>query len=88
MIKRDANPRLKRSDLGLLGIAEAKTDAFAGSLVIFNVCENSAEVEFRIHPDCRGRGAVSCALELAARCVQPSGTGETTARTLPVMSVE
>ena len=46
MIVRDVMPGLERGDLAALAIAEAASDAFAGSLVVFDVSVQSAEVGF------------------------------------------
>lgn len=83
MIKREATPGLERGDLAVLAIADAGTDAFAGSLVLFDVSEHTAEVGFWIHPAHRGSGVAAIALHLAARFARVSGLRELTARTLP-----
>lgn len=83
MIERDAAPGLERGDLAVLAIADATTDAFAGSLVLFDVSDESAEVGFWIHPAYRGSGVAAAALALAARFAWASGLHELTARTLP-----
>lgn len=74
---------LTRGDLAVLAIADATTDAFAGSLVIFDVTDDSAEVGFWIHPDHRGRGLAGAALGLAAELASGSGLTTLTARTVP-----
>lgn len=81
MIDRDATPGLERGDLAVLAIADAATNEFAGSLVIFDVDDDSAEVGFWIHPDHRGAGMTGAALDLAADLVGRSGLRELTART-------
>ncbi|HLS62938.1 MAG TPA: GNAT family N-acetyltransferase [Ruania sp.] len=83
MIERDATPGLQRGDLAVLAIADAETDALAGSLVIFDVSAHAAEVGFWMHPAHRGSGAAAVALELAARFAGASGLRDLTARTLP-----
>jgi len=81
MIERDAQPGLERGDLAVLAIADADRDAFAGSLVLFNVTELSAEVGFWLHSRHRGRGMTAAALDLAARFARDSGLTHLTART-------
>lgn len=83
MIEREATPGLERGDLAVLAIADAKNKAFAGSLVIFDVREHTAEVGFWIHPAHRGSGAAATALNLAARFARGGGLRELTARTVP-----
>lgn len=83
MIERDAAPGLARGDLAVLAIADPGSDAFAGSVVLFDVHAYAAEVGFWIHPAHRGAGIAADALELAARFARASGLRELTARTLP-----
>jgi len=83
MIERDVRPGMARGDLAVLAIADATTDAFAGSLVIFDVSEKRAEVGFWVHPHSRGCGVSTAALELAVGFALDSGLQELTARTLP-----
>ncbi|MBB4663112.1 GNAT family N-acetyltransferase [Conexibacter arvalis] len=81
MIERDARPGLERGDLAVLAIADADTDQFTGSLVLFDVTEPSAEVGFWLHPRHRGSGMAAAALDLAARFARDSGLTRLTART-------
>lgn len=74
---------LQRGDLAVLTIADAATDQFAGSLVIFDVAQDEAEVGFWLHPAARGRGVAGSALQLAARFAAASGLRALTARTVP-----
>lgn len=74
---------LQRGDLAVLTIADAATDEFAGSLVIFDVTQDEAEVGFWLHPRSRGRGLTGSALRLAARFAAASGLRSLTARTVP-----
>ncbi|WP_245810336.1 GNAT family N-acetyltransferase [Brachybacterium massiliense] len=69
-------------DLAGLAIADTTTDAFAGSLALFDVSDESAEVAFWIHPAYRGSGVAATALALAARFARASGLHELTARAL------
>lgn len=77
---------LAAGTLAVLTIADPKTDAFAGSLVVFNVAEtatgSTAELGFWLGPDHRGRGRVGAAIELAAEFARRSGIRSLTARTL------
>lgn len=74
---------LHRGDLAVLTIAEPATDAFAGSLVLFGVSDNSAEVGFWVHPDHRGKGLSAAALQLGSAFARRSGITRLTARTVP-----
>ncbi|WP_256840040.1 GNAT family N-acetyltransferase [Ornithinimicrobium faecis] len=74
---------LQRGDLAVLTIADAGTDEFAGSLVIFDVSQDEAEVGFWLHPRSRGRGVAGSALQLSARFATASGLHALTARTVP-----
>lgn len=83
MIARDVDPGLEGGHLAVLAIADAASDAFMGSLVLFEVTERSAEVGFWVHPTHRGQGITAAAIGLAARFALGSGLHELTARTLP-----
>lgn len=83
MIDRDTEPGLERGDLAVLAIADAETDQFVGSLVVFDVSDERAEVGFWVHPKHRGSGITSSALGLATRFARDCGLRELTARTLP-----
>lgn len=83
MIEREATPGLQRGELAVLAIADAGTDAFSGSLVMFDVSRHGAEVGFWVHPKCRGSGLAAAAIDLAARFARLNGLRELTARTLP-----
>ncbi|GAA2103358.1 GNAT family N-acetyltransferase [Brevibacterium salitolerans] len=83
MIVGAAADGLARGDLAVLAIADPATDAFAGSIVVFDVQGQSAEVGFWLHPAHRGRGLTGAALALAARFAAQSGLHELRARTAP-----
>lgn len=83
MITRDVDTGLARGDLAVLAIADASSDAFTGSLVLFDVTKQRAEVGFWIHPAHRGKNITTEALGLAARFARDSDLQELTARTLP-----
>lgn len=83
MISRDVDPGLERGDLAVLAIADAASDSFAGSLVLFNVVGESAEIGFWVHPAYRGRGVTVAALKVANRFASGSRLRELTARTSP-----
>lgn len=83
MIEQDVEPGLTRGDLAVLTIAAAESDAFAGSLVVFDVSGDTAEVGFWLHPDSRGSGYAAAALGLAANFARASGLTLLTARTVP-----
>ncbi|MFD4369888.1 GNAT family N-acetyltransferase [Rhodococcus sp. NPDC058521] len=81
MIDGDVRAGLERGDLAVLAIADVKTDDFAGSLVIFDVTEDRAEVGFWVHPAHRGKGIAYAALDLAAHFARRTGLARLTART-------
>ncbi|AHD20157.1 acetyltransferase [Rhodococcus pyridinivorans SB3094] len=74
---------LERGDLAVLTIVDPETDRFAGSLVLFDIVDEEAEVGFWLHPHGRGKGLAADALELAAELARRSGLLRLTARTLP-----
>lgn len=81
MIDEQAQPGMERGDLAVLCIANAVTEEFAGSLVLFGVTAASVEVGFWLHPEYRGCGFATAALELAAQFASGSGLSTLTART-------
>lgn len=74
---------LSSGTLAVLALADAETDRFVGSVVLFDVCSEAAEVGFWIHPGARGEGHAHRGLELASRFARNSGLRTLTARTLP-----
>src|SRR5699024_8209684 len=68
--------------LAVLAIADAETDHFVGSLVMFDVTAHAAEVGFWLRPDARGRGLTGTALALAVQFAGESGLSLLTARTV------
>jgi len=83
MIDGVAREGLDGGHLAVLAIADAVTDEFAGSLVIFDVSSTDAEVGFWLHPQFRGSGLASAALDLACDFTKRSGLDTLTARTVP-----
>lgn len=83
MVDGPAHEGLARGDLAVLAIADATTDRFMGSVVIFGVTPAGAEVGFWLHPEYRGHGRTGAALGLAAELAQRSGLSHLTARTAP-----
>lgn len=83
MIREEVAPGLLSGTLAVLALADAATDRFVGSLALFDVSTESAEVGFWIHPDARGAGHAHRGLELASHFAQRSGLRTLTARTLP-----
>lgn len=73
---------LDDGELAVLTIAEAQTDRFIGSLVVFDVTSETAEVGFWLHPDARGAGPTGAELALAAQFAGESGLNLLTARTV------
>ena len=82
MIRDEVAEGLSSGTLAVLALADAKTDRFVGSLVLFDVSSEAAEVGFWIHPDARGAGHARRGLELASRFARNSGLRTLTARTL------
>lgn len=82
MIRDEVAEGLSSGTLAVLALVDAETDRFVGSLVIFDVSSEAAEVGFWIHPDARGAGHARRGLELASRFARNSGLRTLTARTL------
>lgn len=83
MLAEEVQPGLDRGDLAVLTVADPRTDEFAGSLVLFDVRDDTAEVGFWIHPAARGQGYAAAALRLAVRFARASGLHHLRARTVP-----
>ncbi|MGV0431374.1 GNAT family N-acetyltransferase [Corynebacterium sp. 20_84] len=83
MIREEVAAGMSSGTLAVLALADAETDRFVGSLVLFDVSSEAAEVGFWIHPDARGAGHARRGLELASRFARNSGLRTLTARTLP-----
>lgn len=73
---------LDSGTLAVLAIAERATDEFVGSLVVFDVTPQSAEVGFWLAPAARGCGAAGDALQLAADVARDGSLTRLRARTL------
>jgi len=69
--------------LAVLAIADASSDDFLGSIVLFNVRADRAEVGFWLAPWGRGRGAARDALGAAARLAAHMGLVYLDAQTAP-----
>ena len=82
MIREEAAVGLSTGTLAVLALADVETDRFVGSMVLFDVSSEAAEVGFWIHPDARGAGHARRGLELASRFARNSGLRTLTARTL------
>lgn len=83
MIDEQVTPSLARGDLAVLAVADRETDELIGSLVLFDVTVDSAEVGFWVSPAHRGTGAASAALHLGMRLARLSGLHRLSARTVP-----
>ena len=83
MIREEVATGLSSGTLAVLALADAETDQFVGSMVLFDVSSEAAEVGFWIHPGARGCGHAGRGLELASRFARTSGLRTLTARTLP-----
>ncbi|MGV0717560.1 GNAT family N-acetyltransferase [Mycolicibacterium sp. XJ662] len=74
---------LADGSLAVLAIADASSDEFLGSIVLFDIGETDAEVGFWLCPQARGRSAARQALAAAARVAADNGLTHLTARTVP-----
>ena len=74
---------LADGSLAVLAIADATTDQFLGSLVLFDVRQGRAEVGFWLAPEGRGRGAARKALVAGLTLARHAGLGLLDARTAP-----
>lgn len=72
---------LSSGTLAVLALADAATDDFLGSLVVFDVTPESAEVGFWVAPAGRGRGAAAAGLGLARDLARARGLTSLRART-------
>lgn len=82
MIREVVEPGMADGTLAVLTLADAESDEFVGSMVIFDVDTKSAEVGFWIAPNRRGAGHASRGLELAVALARDSGLPALTARTV------
>lgn len=82
MIEGVISEGLADGTLAVLTIADAETDSFVGSLVLFDVSGDAAEVGFWLRPEARGRGLTGATLALAAQFALESGLRVLTARTV------
>lgn len=69
--------------LAVLAIADAWSDDFLGSIVLFDIHESDAEVGFWLAPQGRGRGAARQGLSAVAGLATEAGLIRLTARTAP-----
>lgn len=83
IIEEQISPGLESGELAVLTIADPDTNDFAGSLALFDVDKNGAEVGFWLHPNHRGKGLTSAALKLAVEFIGKSSIPNLTARTIP-----
>ncbi|WP_326545620.1 GNAT family N-acetyltransferase [Mycolicibacterium sp. ND9-15] len=74
---------LADGSLAVLAIADADSEAFLGSLVLFELSGDRAEVGFWLTSESRGRGVAVKALEAANQIVAAMGLEVLTARTSP-----
>ncbi|MCV7282352.1 GNAT family N-acetyltransferase [Mycolicibacterium flavescens] len=74
---------LADDSLAVLAIADASSDRFLGSIVLFDFIDARAEVGFWLCPEARGRGAARQALTAAAGLASAAGLTHLTARTVP-----
>lgn len=74
---------LADDSLAVLAVADASSDAFLGSIVLFDFGEDRAEVGFWLSPEGRGRGAAQKGLLAVARLASELGLTRLDARTAP-----
>ncbi|WUJ72155.1 GNAT family N-acetyltransferase [Kribbella soli] len=74
---------LADGSLAVLAIADAGSDEFLGSIVLFNIRSDRAEVGFWLAPWSRGRGVARDALVAAGRVAAHQGLTFLHARTAP-----
>ncbi|WP_245722186.1 GNAT family N-acetyltransferase [Nocardia crassostreae] len=74
---------LTDNSLAVLAIADAGSDDFLGSVVLFDVRDDRAEVGFWLSPQGRGRGAATRALRAAETLAHAAGLTHLDARTSP-----
>ncbi|ONM50644.1 GNAT family N-acetyltransferase [Nocardia donostiensis] len=74
---------LADGSLAVLAIADAESDEFLGSIVLFDFSTDRAEVGFWLAPWARGRGAAQHALRAIARAAAARGLSRLDARTVP-----
>ncbi len=73
---------LREGSLAVLAIADSGTDAFAGSMVFFDMTHDEAEIGYWISPDHRGRKLANRALVLALGMARQIGLKRLRARTV------
>lgn len=69
--------------LAVLAVADARSDEFLGSIVVFDFRDDRAEVGFWLAPRARGRGAAQKALRTIASVAESAGLAYLDARTAP-----
>ncbi|WP_441957729.1 GNAT family N-acetyltransferase [Mycolicibacterium houstonense] len=74
---------LDDGSLAVLAIADAGSDQFLGSIVLFDFRDDHAEVGFWLCPEARGRGVAQKALRLVAGVAADAGLTHLRARTAP-----
>ncbi|MGV0793316.1 GNAT family N-acetyltransferase [Mycolicibacterium sp. XJ1819] len=74
---------LEDDSLAVLAIADAPSDMFLGSIVLFDFAQAGAEVGFWLSSHGRGRGAARKALSAVTRLAGEAGLTHLTARTAP-----
>lgn len=72
---------LDDGSLAVLAIADAESDEFLGSIVVFDVRPDRAEVGFWLAPQARGRGAARNGLRAVLRLAADAGLRYLDART-------
>ncbi|GAA2793724.1 GNAT family N-acetyltransferase [Saccharopolyspora taberi] len=71
---------LRSGQLAVLAIADATDDRFLGSITLFGITGDTAEIGFWLTPDARGTGATNRAIALVAAWAHEHGIRELGAR--------
>ncbi|CAJ1580502.1 GNAT family N-acetyltransferase [[Mycobacterium] wendilense] len=80
MVDHEIARGLADNSLAVLAIADAASDEFLGSVVLFDVNADRAEVGFWLTPAARGRGAAQQGLRAVASIAADAGLGRLDAR--------
>ena len=83
LVSSDVRKGLDDGTLAVLSIVEDTDDTFLGSLVLFDIAEDQAEVGFWLAPHARGRGVAHRALAASTELARTLGLSTLIARTNP-----
>jgi ribosomal-protein-alanine N-acetyltransferase len=80
LVRTEVRAGLENDTTAVLAIADADDNAFLGSLVLFDITADTAEVDFWLTRDARGHGVATCALGAAGDVGRRLGLRTLTAR--------